>query len=428
MTDEYNTGARGRVSYWMDRAQRTEAENARLRDELRQIKYHANAGHQDRPPWVRLGIISTKAEEALATPPPESEPPARDGDKRDSELEATRLARDELERLYAKALEDAARWRETAERWYGKAIERAGHTARQSAQCPRCAGRGYYRSSVTTIKDRCPACSGTGKAHPTPEQTKRPQHETAADEIVGIAYRLAARSGDEDAMARIVELSGVVAPDAQDAPEQTGPKWEPPSVLAEIWPDIEDEEPEQTGDALAMDCLEDMVKELEDRGHDEIRRSKAYSVLRRHLTASGVPYVPESVQRLPDQWRSWGLSSADACANELETSLAAAPAVPDDKYTPFLGPFVRLMNAELHANAGKGDRQGWLSMSSDQAMLEIYYHAAKLQKAVRDGEGALIREHSADVANMSMMILDLCVGLTDMEPAAAPTHGGSEHE
>lgn len=63
-------------------------------------------------------------------------------------------------------------------------------------------------------------------AHPTPEQaetlTKRPQHEAAADEIVGIAYRLASMFGDEDAMTRIVELSGVVAPDAQDTPQQTG--------------------------------------------------------------------------------------------------------------------------------------------------------------------------------------------------------------
>lgn len=193
--------------------------------------------------------------------------------------------------------------------------------------------------------------------------------------------------------------------------------------------------PEQSGDALAaLDALF-----FNDHPNDPASRAAKHETVRNALTASGLPYVLESARELPEKWRG-RVEQYEAyesevaanqrgtfrqCANELEVAPASAPAVPDDKYTPFLGPFVRLMNAELHANAGKGDRQGWLSMSSDQAMLEIYYHAAKLQKAVRDGDGALIREHSADVANMSMMLLDLCVGLTDMEDAAAPTHGGS---
>lgn len=83
----------------------------------------------------------------------------------------------------------------------------------------------------------------------------------------------------------------------------------------------------------------------------------------------------------------------------------------DGKYGDVLGPFITLMESELHANAGKGDRPGWLSMSPAVGMLEIYYHTAKLQKAVKDGDIARIREHSADVANMSMMLLDICGGL-----------------
>ncbi|MEW7987105.1 MAG: hypothetical protein AB2766_11410 [Candidatus Thiodiazotropha endolucinida] len=83
------------------------------------------------------------------------------------------------------------------------------------------------------------------------------------------------------------------------------------------------------------------------------------------------------------------------------------------KYGEVLRPFIQHMESELHANAGKGDRPGWLSMTKDQAMLEIYYHTAKLQKAVKDNDIDLIREYSADVANMSMMMLDVCGGLGD---------------
>jgi len=89
---------------------------------------------------------------------------------------------------------------------------------------------------------------------------------------------------------------------------------------------------------------------------------------------------------------------------EPEASAAAG------KYDDVLKPFLAFMEAELHANADKGDRPGWLATSHDQALLEVYYHVAKLQKAVRGGTTAQIREHAADVANMAMMLLDLCGG------------------
>jgi hypothetical protein len=85
------------------------------------------------------------------------------------------------------------------------------------------------------------------------------------------------------------------------------------------------------------------------------------------------------------------------------------------KYGNVLGPFVTLMEAELHANARKGDRPGWLSMTPEVGLLEIYWHTAKLSAAVKNKDGALIREHSADVANMAMMLLDVCGGL-DVQP------------
>lgn len=81
------------------------------------------------------------------------------------------------------------------------------------------------------------------------------------------------------------------------------------------------------------------------------------------------------------------------------------------KYGDVLAPFVALMEAELHANSQKGDRPGWLSMSANTALLEIYWHTAKLSAAVKNNDGPAITEHSADVANMAMMLLDVCGGL-----------------
>lgn len=84
------------------------------------------------------------------------------------------------------------------------------------------------------------------------------------------------------------------------------------------------------------------------------------------------------------------------------------------KYDDTLLPFLAMMRNELHANAGKGDRPGWLQMSPNECLLEIYYHVSKLQKAIRHADVALIGEHSADVANMAMMMADI-VGLLPQE-------------
>lgn len=86
-----------------------------------------------------------------------------------------------------------------------------------------------------------------------------------------------------------------------------------------------------------------------------------------------------------------------------------------EKYDDVLVPFVSLMRKELHANAGKGDRPGWLRMDANTALLEVYYHLSKLQKAVKHNDGPAIMEYSADVANMAMMVLDVCGGLALVE-------------
>lgn len=90
------------------------------------------------------------------------------------------------------------------------------------------------------------------------------------------------------------------------------------------------------------------------------------------------------------------------------------------KYDDTLVPFVALMRAELHANSGKGDRPGWLQMDRNTGLLEIFYHLSKLQKAVKDNDPERIREFGADVANMSMMLVDICDALPTYTTSPAP--------
>ncbi|MDU9415191.1 hypothetical protein [Pseudomonas sp. zfem005] len=97
-----------------------------------------------------------------------------------------------------------------------------------------------------------------------------------------------------------------------------------------------------------------------------------------------------------------------------------------EKYAEVLLPFLKLMETELHANAGKGDRPGWLAMDRKTALLEIFYHLSKLQKALKVGNNDGIREHAADTANMCMMLVDICGLLTASDPTAAEQQQAGE--
>ncbi|HEK0003314.1 TPA: hypothetical protein SMN85_003646 [Pseudomonas aeruginosa] len=115
---------------------------------------------------------------------------------------------------------------------------------------------------------------------------------------------------------------------------------------------------------------------------------------------------------------SYLLASIKSCVKASWDSAQAQHSVPG-KYDEVLLPFLKSMEHELHANAGKGDRPGWLQMDRKTALLEIYYHLGKLQKATKGNDTAGIVEYAADVANMSMMLVDVC-GLL----AAAPGKEG----
>lgn len=111
--------------------------------------------------------------------------------------------------------------------------------------------------------------------------------------------------------------------------------------------------------------------------------------------------------------RLWNAAMRAALAQGVPV-LQACP----QKYDDTLIPFLELMRTELHANTDKGDRPGWLKMTPDQGLLEIYWHTAKLSGAVKNKNAAAIQEHAADVANMAMILLDVCVGIV-REPAIA---------
>lgn len=96
---------------------------------------------------------------------------------------------------------------------------------------------------------------------------------------------------------------------------------------------------------------------------------------------------------------------------EITAFVSANRSTEAGKYDEVLQPFLSLMECELHANASKGDRPGWLAMSREVALLEIYWHVAKLSAAVKNNDTPRIQEHSADVANMAMMVLDVCGAL-----------------
>jgi len=156
--------------------------------------------------------------------------------------------------------------------------------------------------------------------------------------------------------------------------------------------------------------------------------------LREHLLARPPAGQPENMSR--DEMLAYysqyaNLQSTEALQyqkriRELEARLAATrpPAgqkpVASDKFDDVLLPFLSLMRKELHANTGKGDRPGWLAMDANTALLEVYWHAAKLSAAVKNNDGPAIMEHSADVANMAMMVLDVCGGLAWVDAASPP--------
>lgn len=62
--------------------------------------------------------------------------------------------------------------------------------------------------------------------------------------------------------------------------------------------------------------------------------------------------------------------------------------------------FLEQMETELKNNSHKGDWKSWLPSPSD-LMSELAHHSRKLEKAIYDNNPELVREYSADIANLA---------------------------
>lgn len=92
----------------------------------------------------------------------------------------------------------------------------------------------------------------------------------------------------------------------------------------------------------------------------------------------------------------WGENDSEA-----EAYWDALPRIPE----PVDSAFMERMGEELIANAHQGD---WRSWRPDSVTLlgEIHRHTRKLQRALADGDAALVSELSADLGNFAMKAFD----------------------
>ncbi|ALQ01443.1 hypothetical protein [Pseudomonas brassicacearum] len=171
------------------------------------------------------------------------------------------------------------------------------------------------------------------------------------------------------------------------------------------------EEDAQTGQVtLYRTDFDKLIELVPEEWHDRYHNQSAPALIET-LRANGDRIAMEATivqqaQRIADL-------EADKGQGEPVATLAR-------KYDDTLLPFVALMRKELHANADKGDRPGWLSMSADTCLLEIIYHFGKLQASVKRGDGDGMAEYGADVANMCMMLLDICGVINLVQHAEQP--------
>ncbi|MFK1281685.1 hypothetical protein ACIUXR_29840 [Pseudomonas aeruginosa] len=276
---------------------------------------------------------------------------------------------------------------------------------------PKCNCPGFGKESLSSHAPNCPVRAST--AQPSPAQAE--QAEAERPEVVGyrsiesgMVYEQDYGLKDPEALTTVAECDRIVGElraDRDSWAEQAEQR------LAD-WDEMRKERDAALARVAELEAKLVRVTELERQepvSTEHLPMHIAYARAKREVFLGS---CQEDVFRF-------------ALIDLLQESpLYAAPVaqaqhgVPG-KYDDVLLPFLKLMEHELHANAGKGDRPGWLQMDRKTALLEIYYHLGKLQKATKDNDAAGIVEYAADVANMSMMLVDVC-GLL----AAAPGKEG----
>lgn len=70
--------------------------------------------------------------------------------------------------------------------------------------------------------------------------------------------------------------------------------------------------------------------------------------------------------------------------------------------------FANNMQPELIANEQRKGKDGWKRLDKFYLFSEMLSHAEKLFATMGSGDGALIKEYTADIGNLSMMIADVC--------------------
>ncbi len=73
---------------------------------------------------------------------------------------------------------------------------------------------------------------------------------------------------------------------------------------------------------------------------------------------------------------------------------------------PYVLAFAEAMEAKLAKNRHKGDRAGWLKLTTDELWNLMRNEIVELRQAIENGNAEDIKKEAADVANFVMMIAD----------------------
>lgn len=78
----------------------------------------------------------------------------------------------------------------------------------------------------------------------------------------------------------------------------------------------------------------------------------------------------------------------------------------DSPTWPYVIDFAQAMEGKLALNRHKGDRAGWLSLTTDKLWTLLQKELVELRAAIETGNAEDIKKEAADVANFAMMIAD----------------------
>ena len=245
-------------------------------------------------------------------------------------------------------------------------------------------------------------------AHPSTEHELRQQLADVSNERDELKYDLTTFKGGISALGEACKKLTFCARTVTDGPDK--------ALMAAC--DEAENALSLAGVSRAIDYIEGLRTKL---NSSEVERKKYFDATMRACRISA-DYM--ALLREASKWikqNSFGGSDAVDLWERIDTALAQSAPANSIKYDEVLIPFLGMMRRELHANSAKGDREGWLSMSAAKCFSEINYHVEKLGAAIRDGGGDAIGEHAADVANLSMMLADICGSLALFAQSAPAT-------